>query len=126
MNTLFILSYNNLDANFWQQHIPLDEVDKVCIFRNGSTCLNNLKLKPDMIIIDEYFAPKDSGSVTAKDIKDAALQECPDAVVFNLSPEFCNNAVRDVFHPHLQSNFNGTILSVMTEHILEKAYKAAS
>lgn len=57
MNSLFILIYNNLQVNFWEQHLDLDTVDNIYSFNKGATCLNNLNNLPVAIIIDEYFAP---------------------------------------------------------------------
>lgn len=125
MNSLFILSYNNLQINFWEQHLDLDAVDNIYLFNKGATCLNNLTKLPEAIIIDEYFAPIESGSITADDIIQAVLLASPNTHVYHLSPAFCNNAVRDVIHPHYKSNFNQTILQVLNQQIMNAKVHAA-
>lgn len=125
MNCVFILSYNNLDISFWEQHLDLDKVESIYIFRQGSTCLNNLKLKPDMLIIDEYFAPKDSGALSAQDITLQVLDKRPETSIINLSPKHFTNCSRDTLYPHYRSNFNSEIIEVMNQLIQHTTPTAA-
>lgn len=125
MNCVFILSYNNLDISFWEQHLDLDKVESIYIFRQGSTCLNNLKMKPDMLIVDEYFAPKNPGALTTQDIVTGVLAKSPETNVVNLSPEHCNNCSRDILYPHYRSNFNTGIIQAMNDLIQQTTPTAA-
>lgn len=125
MNCVFILSYNNLDISFWEQHLDLEKVESIYIFRQGNTCLNNLKLKPDMLIIDEYFAPKNKGALSAQDIITGVFSDTKETSVIHLSPEHYNNCTKDALHPHYRSNFNTGILDVMNALIHQTKPTAA-
>ena len=115
MKTVFILSYNSLGLDFWENHLELGHSDKVHQFRSGQDCIKSLHNKPSLIIIDDYFANYKYGDARSEEVVQIMNQIMPDVAVFYISPQNCNTENSQGKNKFMCSNFNQDIISDINE-----------
>ena len=117
MKTVFILSYNSLGLDFWENHLELDNSDKVHQFRSGQDCIKSLNNKPSLIIIDDYFAKDKNGDAKSEEVIQIMTQIMPDVSVFHISPQNCNTENSKGKNNFMYSNFNQDIIADINENL---------
>ena len=115
MKTVFILSYNSLGLDFWENHLELGHSDKFHQFRSGRDCIKSLNHKPSLIIIDDYFAKYKNGDARSEEVIQIMTQIMPDVSVFFISPQNCNTEHSRGENNFMCSNFNQDIIADINE-----------
>ncbi|MCB0762651.1 MAG: hypothetical protein KDC12_14075 [Flavobacteriales bacterium] len=120
MKTIFILSFNNLGLDFWKTHLHLDQSEKVYQFRKGEPLLKSINFRPDLVVIDDYFASQKPGDLNAQDVIDGIKAMLPKTKCLHISPSFSNDNQYDRENKVMRSNFNSDLLEKVRSWLLPK------
>ncbi len=125
MDTIYILGYNDLGADFWSSHIEISEDTRMLFFKSGKSLLGHLKHTPSMIIVDEYFCENCPENHDFNDIKVGLGLLASHITTFFFSPSYTGRIHKSVRMNHFYSSFDPDMIDHIN-HQLKKVLKTVA